>query len=290
MIRLVVGVLVSAWFCVSLPEEEPLDLRDLDGNLLPKKLADRRSREESSSVSTKTVLARPGCPEGMVYIPEGTFGGVILNGFCLDTDEVTVAKFDDYFRMLRSAEEPRMTKTKIRRLKASLATASAEATMQSGACTWHHKGSPLSPINCISVVEAEAYCRFYGKRLPSRREWRWAARGGERAWQYPWGRAKPSPERVRMALSSTEPDLRPVSVGGFPASLFGVRDLGGNVSEWNACGDLDRDCSSSGGNFRDKDEESFRVAKERERADRDTRGDTIGFRCASAPLRKRTRP
>lgn len=43
------------------------------------------------------------------------------------------------------------------------------------------------PMNCIAYWEAELYCRWAGKRLPTMDEWEYAARSGREDFDCPWG-------------------------------------------------------------------------------------------------------
>ena len=55
----------------------------------------------------------------------------------------------------------------------------------SATCTYDAGDRDL-PISCVHWRDAEDYCRFAGKRLPSEREWEFAARGTF-AVPFPWG-------------------------------------------------------------------------------------------------------
>jgi iron(II)-dependent oxidoreductase len=99
---------------------------------------------------------------------------------------------------------------------------------------------PHRPVLHVSWFEAEAYCAFAGRRLPTELEWEVAASGepgddgrlsaAKRA--FPWGAALPTEERAHL-------DLRfdtTCDVGAHPAgdSAFGCRQMIGNVWEWTA--------------------------------------------------------
>ncbi len=88
--------------------------------------------------------------------------------------------------------------------------------------------APDQPVTGVSWDDATAFCRWMGGRLPSEVEWEKAARGP--AGQiYAWG-ARYDPGAAHLAGSA------PVAVAAFPAdrSPYGVRGMGGNVSEWVA--------------------------------------------------------
>ena len=89
--------------------------------------------------------------------------------------------------------------------------------------------SPDRPVNGVSRENAETYCRFVDKRLPTEAEFERAARGDD-ARLYAWGDEPPTPKLAVYRTGVTAP------VGSRPAGRgpYGHFDLAGNVWEWTA--------------------------------------------------------
>jgi hypothetical protein len=99
------------------------------------------------------------------------------------------------------------------------------------------------PVVGVTWYEADAYCRWAGKALPSESQWDLACRGNDgRA--YPWGNEPlpaPAPEQTGQQ-AAPQPEFPaqasefevPKPVGSVPdrQSPYGVRDMAGNVLEW----------------------------------------------------------
>ena len=100
---------------------------------------------------------------------------------------------------------------------------------------------PFLPVVHVNWYEAQAYCKWAGRRLPTEAEWELAASAepaelatGQvvRKRAFPWGDSPPTPERANL-------DWRYgglLVVGALPAgdSSFGCRQMIGNVWEWTA--------------------------------------------------------
>jgi iron(II)-dependent oxidoreductase len=97
---------------------------------------------------------------------------------------------------------------------------------------------PHLPAIHVSWYEAEAYCRWAARRLPTEIEWEVAAAAepnpdgtiSDRKRRYPWGDAVPTAELLNMDA------LGPIDVAALPLgdSAFGCRQMLGNVWEWTS--------------------------------------------------------
>jgi formylglycine-generating enzyme required for sulfatase activity len=119
------------------------------------------------------------------------------------------------------------------------------------------------PVNCVSWDQAQDYCRWKGKRLPSSDEWEAAARGPE-GLMFPWGEDLPNCEQAfatpllqcaydgccyREDWTPIWPKAMPVDSMDKGASPFGVLHLADNVREWVEDGDDEGRYRVRGGDY-----------------------------------------
>ena len=166
----------------------------------------------------------------MVAVPGGTYwmGSRGRRAFLIPGDRVTVSPF-----LLDHTEVP----------AAKYAVCVREGGCQppgaGPACTFGVSGKGDHPVNCVTWAQADAYCRWARKRLPTEEEWEWAARATRWLGRFPWGRATPGTQlcwsgpgsdRAARGFAATCP------VGSHPAgdSPQGAKDLAGSVAEWTS--------------------------------------------------------
>ena len=234
----------------------------------PREPADR----SAASAATPGASSAPAtCGEGMRPLGGGRFtladgsATVDVEPFCLEAIEVTA---DAYAACVRAG------------------ACAAGKLACSNAATFGAKGKGNHPINCVSWVEADAFCRWQGRRLPTEAEWEWAARGQGRASRYPWGEAAPGKRACWDGKGSQlgaggRQGTCPVASHPDGDSPDGLHDLGGNVREWTATGD-ETERVLRGGSWGDSIDWFLTAGFRGLNHPRD-RFELTGFRCAAAP-------
>ena len=251
-------------------------------------------KTKSNSKEIKTVTnSNIKTPEGMVWIPSGTFsmGGdndqarqdelpkheVKLNGFFMDVTEVTndqFAKFvaatgyvttaekdidwEDLKKQLPS-DTPKPDSETLKAASLVFVPTEGEVNLQdysqwwswSHGANWNHPrgkdsdivGKGNSPVVHISWDDANAYCKWAGKRLPTEAEWEYASRGGLVKNVYAWGNEKVDEGKMHCNYfqgnfpyknEGTDGFMGSAPVKSFAPNGYGLYDMGGNVWEWCA--------------------------------------------------------
>jgi sulfatase modifying factor 1 len=242
---------------------------------------------EESASSVESAAHEEPVPEEMVTIPAGPFvrgtmsGGfdeqpqrtIYLDTFSIDRYEITNHQYQQFIAATghRKAGPPSRYAKSISKMR-----------------------GPNQPVVYVSWDDANAYCRWKGKRLPTEAEWEKAMRGTDgRLW--PWGNQE-KPNGANWARVQDGHDVS-ARVGTFQTdnSPYGVMDGAGNVMEWVADWYQEAYYKDSS----DKDPPSpefgtFRVMRggaytttggdlritSRTKMVPDFRDETIGFRCA----------
>jgi sulfatase modifying factor 1 len=87
------------------------------------------------------------------------------------------------------------------------------------------------PVVNVTWDDANAYCEWLGRRLPTEAEWEYAARGGVEGRVYPWGDAFDC-RMCNARGSECDGYEHTAPAGRFPPNGYGLYDVAGNVWEW----------------------------------------------------------
>lgn len=252
----------------------------------------KQKEESQKKESTQLIKNIPNAPEGMVWIPAGTFEQgavpqdkiamqhekpshtVTLDGFFMDITEVTNAQFSKfvketgYVTIAERAIDWEVMKTQL----PEGTPKPADSILQPGSllfkkskttvpnlydfsqwwewrigANWKHPQGPDSsiegkdnyPVTHISYEDAQAYCKWANRRLPTEAEWEYAARANKNGTIYFWGddvselSKKANSWEGEFPVTNTLADgyERAAPVKSYPPNDFGLFDMAGNVWE-----------------------------------------------------------
>ena len=177
-------------------------------------------------------------PRDIPFGWDNEFPAIIVDvpGFEIDTHNVTNEQFMDFVDAGGYRDQEWWTPAAFTWVREAGIEHPPFWALPDGTWKWHGMFEeidlpPAWPVY-VSQVEAAAYARWKGARLPTEAEYHRAAfaepSGRER--QYPWGDTPPDGSRGLFDFAS----WHPVAVGRYPAgqSAWGVHDLMGNGWEW----------------------------------------------------------
>jgi rhamnose transport system permease protein len=238
---------------------------------------------EPTDTPTPTSIPRPDVP--MMEVPGGPFmlGSAAFEPNETPTQEMELPTFFiDQFETTNAEYAQFVEAT-------GYVTGAEEAGTKRNWRTYYEEGKDNHPVVKVSYADAEAFCEWMGKRLPTEFEWEKAARGLDEL-VYPWGSSMDS-TRVNGKASGLRGTT---AVGSFSsgASPSGVEDMSGNVWEWTSSPFLaypgstyedpfyspDLRVTRGGGWF---DEPRQLRGSNRSAAAVETANDDLGFRCVA---------
>ncbi|HAO94120.1 MAG: hypothetical protein A2X93_02110 [Deltaproteobacteria bacterium GWC2_56_8] len=174
---------------------------------------------ETLAVASGKGAVKGAAPKGMVLIPAGEF--------TMGSNEWWPKSQPEHSRMVGAFYIDRYEVTN-QRYKAFVDAAGYPAPDH-----WKDgnipEGKKDHPVVYVTWKDADNFCRWEGKRLPSEEEWEKAARGSDKR-TFPWGDkfAKEKGNTPQYGHEDTLP------IGSFESgkSPYGLYDMAGNAFEW----------------------------------------------------------
>ncbi|TAJ28041.1 MAG: formylglycine-generating enzyme family protein [Nitrospirae bacterium] len=173
---------------------------------------------------------------------------VALNAFYLDSYEVTNRLFEKFVQATgykTMAELKGMAKAWVEGEGLQVVKGANWRQPQGGQTSTQPQQSD-HPVVSVSWSDADAYCRWAGKRLPTEAEWEYAARAGTQT-RFWWGNGIPASRRLGNFADESAKHLvggivsgyddgyiRTAPVGSYERNAWGLYDVIGNVGEWTA--------------------------------------------------------
>lgn len=258
------------------------------------------------------VVAQTTAPEGMSLIPASDYWMGRIHFFLPDAFGFVLRdRLDDF-----PAHRVDLAAFHIDKYEVTNEQYARFLESTSGRKPWHWshgqipKGEERFPVFNVNWEEANAYCKWVGKRLPTEAEWEKASRGGLDRKKFPWGdstldigggyevEAKSPSGREKKPANVGNPK-GPMPVGSFRPTGYDLYDMAGNVAEWtNDWYDKGYYATSPkrnphgpeaglykvirGGSWSDGEERVF-MNHFRNFTDPELRSSSLGFRCAYSP-------
>jgi len=238
--------------------------RDNDPAVLPAKAAISLSHQRDPGLrrddgmvrlSGGSFLMGTEAREGFKADGEGPVREVTVDPFLIDITPVTNTQFAQFVEATSyktEAEQFGWSYVFEGHIPPELITGRAISTpwwCKVNGADWRHPEGPQSHINDrghhpvvhVSWNDAQAYCQWAGKRLPTEAEWEYAARGGLVQKLYPWGDELTPDEKHLCNIWQGEFPKHDTGEDGYagaapvdayPPNGYGLYSITGNTWEW----------------------------------------------------------
>lgn len=175
-------------------------------------------------------------PKQMIWQKDGTQMVLIpasnaIKPFWMDTTEVTIGQFKKFL----NSSGYKLKFSLLSLLNVHVMHPIIEHDDFGWNDIYHYSPTDNHPMVVVSWHDAAAYAKWVGKRLPTAKEWEFAARGGLIDKKYSWG------DDVSLARDyanyngtggKDKWDKTTAPVGSFKPNGYGLYDMCGNVFEW----------------------------------------------------------